>query len=623
MNMLAILVVSATATPVWTWENPTPHGATVAALHGEGSMVWGVGPRGAIVRSTDGGVTWAALESGVLHDLTAITGAGSLVIAVGNGGTVLRARDGLAFEAQQVDPAASFVGVAMVGTTVLTVASDGAVWRSKDSGASFTAMPKRQLGRATSIAIAPSGVFVGTSDGLFRSTDGGATFTRVFGEPVQRIVARGESIHALAGATIVYPSLQVCGSCMNASYDVIAIYRSRDGKTWERRTLEDPTTAQHAWGPPTAHVPRATPPASAVHGHRGVGAPGVRPAWLGRTALAIGPAGEIYATSGALHVSVDGTTFAKRPRLDAVLWATSKLLLAGGAHGDLAWSRDHGATFQSSARGLDVIAGRMTATPDGRVLAIASDGAIVARDKGWTKVALPIRKQQRLTDIFALDANHVIAIGEGGLLLKSTDGGRTFVHRASDSTQDLVSVWGAGDEVFAAGREGLMQSLDRGATWESVGAKGYRMGLLWGTSPTDLWLVGSGVKHSTDRGRTWRDVEVADAWTFLAMWGSGSDRILVGRDGKIMHSSDRGTTWKARSSGTTTALYAVWGHDNLVFAIGSRDYDRGPVVLHSRDRGKTWSEEPIHADIALRAIVGTKDAVFVAGSGHILRRELP
>jgi photosystem II stability/assembly factor-like uncharacterized protein len=622
MNMLAILVVSATATPVWTWENPTPHGATITALHGDSATVWGVGKRGGMVKSTDGGVTWAAFESGTVDDLSAVTGAGPIVIAVGNRGIVLRSRDGVAFDQRSLDPNSSLTGVAMAGKTVFTVGADGGLWRSQDGGETFAALPKLTIGYATSIAITSSGVYIGSTEGLHRSTDSGATFKRVLTEPVQRIVARGDVIHALAGATIVYPSVNICGSCVDASYNVIALYRSPNGTTWERRTLEDPTSTIRTWGAPTAHSPPPSPPPSAVRGYRGVGAPQVRPAWLEHTSLAIGASGQIYALSGGFHVSLDGTKFETRPRHDSVLWATPTLLLAAGA-GDVAWSRDHGATFRASSRGLDVIVGRMTAMPDGRILAIASDGVLVVRDKGWKKIALPIRKEQRLSDIFALDAKHVIVVGDGGLVLHSKDGGRTFVHGASDSTQELSSVWGIGDEVFAAGHGAILHSRDRGATWESIRAKDYSIGRLWGTSATDLWLVGSGLKHSTDRGKTWRDVEVKDAWNLTAMWGSGSDRFLVGRDGKIMQSSDRGKTWKARTSGTAKSLHAVWGRDDLVFAIGSRDYDRDPVVLLSRDRGQTWNEEVIHADIAPHSIVGTKDGVFVAGSGHILRRELP
>src|SRR5688572_3947379 len=132
-SLIAVLVASATAVPVWTWENPLPHGGTITAVHGDGTTVWAVGERGAMLRSTDRGVTWAPVETGVVESLHGIDGAGSLVIAVGRGGIVLRSRDGATFDKRTI-AAASFVDVAVTTKSVFAVSSDGRVWRSTDDG---------------------------------------------------------------------------------------------------------------------------------------------------------------------------------------------------------------------------------------------------------------------------------------------------------------------------------------------------------------------------------------------------------------------------------------------------------------------------------------------------------
>jgi photosystem II stability/assembly factor-like uncharacterized protein len=614
-SLIAVLVASATAVPVWTWENPLPHGGTIAAVHGDGSTVWAVGERGAMLRSTDSGVTWVPVESGVVESLNGIDGAGSLVVVVGSGGIVLRSRDGATFDKRSIAPSVSFVDVAVTTKTVFAVSIDGRVWRSTNEGDSFTALASLQAGVPRAIAIAPSGVYVGTTEGLYRSRDDGATFTQIVREPVYRIEVRGDIVHALAGATVVYPSLQICGSCVDASYSFAALYRTRDGKTWERRTLDDPTTTSRSWGAPTPTAPPQSPPKGTARGFHGLGTPNVRGFW-GPTSLSIGPAGEIYALSHQLYVSTDGTTFSTKKAPGGAVWAGSKLLAFGAG---LAWSPDRGESWQSVTSASDVVVGRMAAMPDGRIVAVASGGALLVRDKGWSKVALPITKHQRPSSVFALDAHHVIVAGDDGMLLQSTDGGRTFAHRASDSTQDLASVWGIGDDVFVSGRETLLHSRDRGRTWDSIRAKGYSMGQLWGTSRDDLWLLGwSGVKHSTDRGHTWREVDPKLGGVFHAIWGRGpNDLFIVGMEGKVMHSRDRGKTWTPRTSGTTKDLHAIWGQGDHVFAIGG-----GSVVLHSSDRGTTWSEELVHAELVLDSIAATKDSIFIAGSGSILRRKL-
>jgi photosystem II stability/assembly factor-like uncharacterized protein len=150
--------------------------------------------------------------------------------------------------------------------------------------------------------------------------------------------------------------------------------------------------------------------------------------------------------------------------------------------------------------------------------------------------------------VHAVDDKTVIVVGERGVILASTDGGRTFQHRASARTADLTAVWGLGDEVFAGGRDTLLHSRDRGASWHAVTAKLYSAHRFWGVALDDIYRVGDGLFHSRDRGVTWREVDPSLGGMYQGLWGSSADDIfLVGDKGKILHSADRG---KAGSAGT-------------------------------------------------------------------------
>ena len=60
-----------------------------------GGALVGVGERGTVLRSDDGGGRWAAIATPVTRALTALAFDGpDLGIAVGHGGTILRSRDG-------------------------------------------------------------------------------------------------------------------------------------------------------------------------------------------------------------------------------------------------------------------------------------------------------------------------------------------------------------------------------------------------------------------------------------------------------------------------------------------------------------------------------------------------
>lgn len=69
-------------------------GATVLVTPTNGSMVWRIGPRGSIERSTDSGNTWQSTPAGVTADLLAgAAPANGVAWIVGKSGTILRTTD--------------------------------------------------------------------------------------------------------------------------------------------------------------------------------------------------------------------------------------------------------------------------------------------------------------------------------------------------------------------------------------------------------------------------------------------------------------------------------------------------------------------------------------------------
>lgn len=89
------------------------------------------------------------------------------------------------------------------------------------------------------------------------------------------------------------------------------------------------------------------------------------------------------------------------------------------------------------------------------------------------------------------------------------------------------------------------------------------------------------------------------------VWGtSSSDVFVVGANGTILHYDGR--SWTAMESGTTQGLYAVWGSSsNDVYAVGY-----GGTVLHYD--GTSWSSTPIPYP---RGGNETRDLYAVWGTG--------
>ena len=647
------------ATPGWSWEHPQPQGSALTAIAGDATALHAVGRHGAAILSTDGGATWTVAPTGTVADLAAVAVTTTrrpgtrAVIAVGAESTILRSVDGgRSFAAVKPPIAASFSSIAVDPGGITYVATDdGAVLRSLDGGATFAVRSPAPAGRPRmwpgAIAIAAPArdvVVVADGAGVRRSTDGGATFAAPATpplQPVQRFFAGAAGpLYATGGARVHYDSTMVCGSCVDASYETVVLYRSRDGgDTWEERVIADAgaVAAASAWRTPAAIAAPASPPRGATFGGWGAfHGPTTGPRWLPATGAAHGD--DVYvADLSGLHVSRDGgRTFTVLPLTADNLRYASALLAAGpdalfGVYGDaVTRSTDRGATWRRggtrAVEGLNLFA--VAVTPAGRAFAVGMDGLLLARDAAgaWSRIPLGIA-DARLTDLHAGDGDHVVAVGDAGIVLSSTDGGRTFARRASGTDTGLHTVWGHGATVLAAGSDGVvLRSTDHGVTWTKLAGLTHDAGIdLWGSSARDVYLVTTNGQQlrSTDAGDTWTDVGRSLTGVITGVWGSGPDDVyLVGWGGLLLRSSDHGATWQRLPTGTTEDLSRIWGTGpDDIYAGGGASMGDDGVLLRSTDRGRTWREVPLPTAATVYALGGGAGHVFVIGAGaQILRR---
>jgi hypothetical protein len=205
-----------------------------------------------------------------------------------------------------------------------------------------------------------------------------------------------------------------------------------------------------------------------------------------------------------------------------------------------------------------------------------------------------------------LDAPGLLTIGESlyrgvcgfcwALLLllassaASADDGRACsIPRPTGDT--LNAVWGVNDGVWAVGDGGaLVRSVDGGETWPLVDS-GTRHDLLsiWGSGERDLWAVGKAatILPSENAGASWRRLDPGSSGDCAAVWGSGADDVFIACDkGQVLRTHDSGQSFEIqRPLGETDERFTgVWGSTaDDVCVVG----DRGSVVA-TRDGGKVW-----------------------------------
>ncbi|MBI2849211.1 MAG: DUF11 domain-containing protein [Chloroflexi bacterium] len=182
--------------------------------------------------------------------------------------------------------------------------------------------------------------------------------------------------------------------------------------------------------------------------------------------------------------------------------------------------------------------------PDPRSLAEAGEGRWV-----WQN---PLPQGRGLSSVFFVDAQNGWAVGESGTIIKTTNGGSTWIIEFSGSEQGLSSVFFVDSRTgWAVGNGGaILKTSDGGASWSA---------------------------QTSGMAQLLRSVDFVDAMTG---W-------VVGDNGTILNTRDGGATWTTQSSGTSNLLESVDFVDAKTgWAVGTY-----ATILHTDDGGVTWNSQ--------------------------------
>lgn len=211
-------------------------------------------------------------------------------------------------------------------------------------------------------------------------------------------------------------------------------------------------------------------------------------------------------------------------------------------HPPLLERRDHFYGLALTAKGDMLVAGS-----NGKILALPANGAQITRS------ATP--GTHTLQDIAVWDAQHAIAVGNGGVILRSTDGGAQWSEVKDVPLSEIankfnrVRVAPGGTAIVTGEMGALLISRDYGASWTRL------------RDEEDL---------------AWNDVALIDE----------SRLVTVGEFGRILRSEDGGETWSEVTSPVTSSLMSIAFRDSKHgVAVGLEG-----VVLTTDDGGSTWSQ---------------------------------
>jgi photosystem II stability/assembly factor-like uncharacterized protein len=262
----------------------------------------------------------------------------------------------------------------------------------------------------------------------------------------------------------------------------------------------------------------------------------------------------------------------------------------------------------------------------------------LARQEGWHAE----RRGHPGKDLNALhfvDSKRGWVAGDGGLVLRTEDGGRSWIRQIIQAKESINDIYfrDRDDGYLLAGNQ-ILVTEDSGATWRAAGrfpASNFdgadpELYSVRFTSKNKGWVVGSLsrrdnvvdslVLYTSDAGAVWKRLDVPAKEELIHLDFDGDKRgWIVGAGGTILHTRDAGETWTRQESGTRATLYHVdFRSEDRGWTVGARG-----TILRTDSGGETWAPvaSPVQSTFLSVKFGNDREGWIVGRGGVILRSE--
>jgi photosystem II stability/assembly factor-like uncharacterized protein len=205
----------------------------------------------------------------------------------------------------------------------------------------------------------------------------------------------------------------------------------------------------------------------------------------------------------------------------------------------------------------------------------------------------PIQARDAFYGVAAPGENIVWAVGRNAKIIRSDDGGKTWMvqHAAGEANLQSIVAWDAKRAIAVGNLGTVMRTEDGGKVWTLVvglppsvaSAKLIRAKSIGVSAALVVGEYGT-VLMTRDSGKTWTSIGKREdvAWNDVA--AIGDVWILVGEFGRINRSRDAGATWESITSPIKSSLNAVAFRDQKNGIAAGLD----GVLIATADVGANW-----------------------------------
>jgi photosystem II stability/assembly factor-like uncharacterized protein len=258
--------------------------------------------------------------------------------------------------------------------------------------------------------------------------------------------------------------------------------------------------------------------------------------------------------------------------------------------------------------------------------AVGGGGSILSTTNGGeTWKAQASRTTQTLNAVVFVDAATGWAVGSGGTILRTTDGGSTWAAQKSGITQPLHAVaFASATTGWAVGGRGtVLRTTNGGATWtaQPSGTTQALNGVACADAST-CWAVGNKgtVRRSTNAGATWAGQPTGVKTTLYAVGCSDAATAwIAGNGGLIRKTTNGGGAWVPQTSGTTQTLRAL----TVIDASRVRVAGSSGTVRVTVNGGSLWAAESTNNTQTLYGIAWRGVSGWVVGGGGTILADRP
>jgi photosystem II stability/assembly factor-like uncharacterized protein len=235
---------------------------------------------------------------------------------------------------------------------------------------------------------------------------------------------------------------------------------------------------------------------------------------------------------------------------------------------------------------------------------------------------MPLATESLLLDV-TRSGNNLVAVGERGHIVVSTDG-KTWVQAEHVPTRStLTTVFSIGNRVWAGGHDAvILTSGDAGLTWTQLFFDPDRQQAvmdIYFTDENNGVAIGSyGLYlHTSDGGRTWLEtiVDEESDYHLNSLLDFGDGRWLIaGEAGLSYRSYDSGNTWEAIDLPYQGSMWgALKTNEECVLFYGLRGH-----VLESCDFGTSWAEIETGSTASISGAVAEDGLVLLGANGGVV-----